>query len=290
MKTIKQFNWLVLAGLALLNYSCSKSKNTAEPEQQVNEWQFAGAVNIHATKSASGLDFYQYRGDKVRILQFEFDDYVTLFFLDSIVLKANDLRFPISSVEGFLSADNQFFDKKANRVFTPGNTKWAVGDAPYFNSVSNFETAYSNMVAADKNAANYDACIYSFEKPTVALAAQKTYIFFDFKNNKSIYYAPNTPTTIVKKTSTIAELFPNGNTIDWTKIDAACSDAEIGKTGDNIIYFFDFDAQKMYISARSDKTTGNPKMGKIDLAMDFNKQFHGKFTGSNNSVPFDFKK
>jgi len=287
MKTIKQK--LLLIGLTMLMLSCSKNKEVIEPGKKNEDWKFTGIVNIHATKSAQGLDFYQHKGDKIRILQFEFDDYVTLFFLDSVVLNANDMRFPISSVEGYLSADNQFFDKKGNKVFTPGNTKWPKGDAPHFSSFNNFESVFGGMVAADRNAANFNACIYSFEKPNAGLTTQKTYTFFDFKNNKSIYYVPANP-ILVKKTNTIAELFPNGTGLDWTKIDAACTDAEIGKTYGSNLYFFDFDAQKFYVCARSNQVTGNPKMESLEPAMDFSKQFHVAYNSEDNTQPFDFKK
>ncbi|MET6996274.1 hypothetical protein [Chitinophaga defluvii] len=277
----------VMAGMLI---SCSKSKEAVPPAADKDkEWYFMNMVNIHPSKNANGLDFYQHKGNQVRILQFEFDDYTTLYYLDSLTLKSNDLRFPISSFDGYISIDNQFFDKKANKVFTPGNVKWAKGDAPYFSSSGSFETVYNAMPAADKHAANYAACLYSFEKPAATSTAQKTYLFLDFKNNSSFYYVPGN-TQYNKKTGTIAELFPNGNDIDWTKIDAACSNTEIGYTGSDDIYFFDFDTKKVYLSARIDKNTGNAKMAQVDKATDFSQVFNKNTGNSGNKEAFDFSK
>lgn len=270
--------------------SCSKSRDAVtSPPDKNTEWQFMNMVNIHASKNGNGLDFYQHKGDLIRILQFEFDDYTTLYYLDSLMLKPNDQRFPISSFDSYISTDNQFFDKKANKVFTPGNVKWAKGDAPYFSSSSSFETIYSAMPSTDRHAANYDACLYSFEKPVAASTAQKTYLFFDFKNNRSFYYVPGNA-QYNKKTGTIAELFPNGNTIDWTKIDAACTSTEVGYTGSDDIYFFDFDTRKVYLSARIDKNTGNAKMAQVDKATDFSQVFNKNTGSSGNKEAFDFSK
>ncbi|QEC44585.1 hypothetical protein [Pseudobacter ginsenosidimutans] len=279
---------ITFVALIVILVSCSKSKDGSTPVEN-KEWQFMHTVNIHPSKNGIGLDFYQYKGEQVRILQFEFDDYTTLFFLDSLTIKPDDPRFPISSFEGYITTDNQFFDKKANKVFFPGSTKWTKGDAPHFSTSVDFETRFTAMSAADKNAANYDACLYSFENPATASVAQKTYLFFNFKNNKTSYYVPGN-TQFNKKTGTIAELFPNGNTVDWTKIDAACTNTEVGYTGGDDIYFFDFEAKKVYLSARISKTNGNAKMTQVEKALDFSEVFNKSPGSTGSKEPFDFSK
>lgn len=288
MKTTKKGIWYLLIAVITICYSCSKSKEKPDTNNSENEWKFTKAVNTHRThNSGYGLDFYQYKGDQVRILQFEFDDFVNLYFLNSIALKANDLRLPISSTEGYLTVDNQFFDKKANRVYRSDKMKWALGDAPYFNVWSGFDAIFNNLSAPDRNAGNYDACLYSYEKPNAALPAQDTYTFFDFKNNKAVFYAPGNPSSIVR-TTTINELFPIGGSIDWTKIDAATNDAVVKSAGNTGMYFFDFDAQKMYTAFRSGDAAV-PKNTKVETGLDFSKQIHVSY-GSGSNAPFDFKK
>jgi len=280
---------ILVTVITVMLASCSKSRDAAtSPIDKNPAWQFMNIVNIHASKNANGLDFYQHKGDQIRILQFEFDDYTTLYYLDSLTLKPNDLRFPISSFDGYISTDNQFFDKKANKIFTPGNAKWVKGDAPHFSSSGSFETKYNAMPAVNKYAANYDACLYSFEKPGGASTAQKTYLFFDFKNNSSFYYVLGN--TQYNKRGTITDLFPNGKDIDWTKIDAACTNTEVGYIGGDDIYFFDFDTKKVYLSARIDKNTGSPKMTQVDKALDFSKVFSKQTNSQGNKEAFDFSK
>ena len=287
METTKKSIWYLLLVVITLCYSCSKSKEKPDNANTANEWKFTKIVNTHRTKAnLYGLDFYQYRDNQYRILQFEFDDFITLIFLDSIVIKANDLRIPISSNEGYLTVDNQFFDKKTNRIYRSDKMKWPVGDAPYFNTWSDFDVAFNSLSATDKNAGNYDACLYSYEKPSAAPAAQNTYTFLNFKNNKAVFYAPGSPSSVVR-TTTISELFPNGGSIDWTKIDAAANDASVKLAGGCNLYFFDFDAQKMYNAYRyGDAAT--PTNSNIETSLDFSKQFLVVINGKD--APFDFKK
>lgn len=279
---MKQLIFSILITSIFLS-SCNKEKNV-QPEK----WQFTQIVNANLNNSGylSSLDFYQKKGSEWHILQFEPDDYIHFYFKNSV--STTNTSLPVQNENIFMTSNVKLFDINNDKIYFPNLIKWIVGDPVLFNENEFFSTKFSEIPNAWKNANKITAITYSFENAYDNNGKVPTNIFYDFPNQKYMYYAfKNGADLVIEKDLT--ELLPYSNLIDWTGIDAVtCANST---TNEDFYYFFDFDVQKMYVVRRTGKNTNKPKftLDPNDIVT-LNKSFFEKSVPNQDRVPYDFNK
>ena len=280
MNTItKQLTSIIL--LTTLFISCTKEIATTEG------WQFTKLVN--ATLDNNGnmitLDFYQKKGNQWRIVQMSPDDY-TKFNLEDIITP-NEYELPVDNTNAFLTSNVRLFNPIDNKVYNQGNLRWLLGDPIEFKAFSTLSVEFPDMPIAYNSISKFSAATFSSEQAYDNNSKTNTYIFYDFPNQKYLYYGFRTGADLIIE-STLPLLCTTCNTISWKDIDAVTCTAQNDNT--DLYYFFDFDAKKMFIINRIDKNTNHPSFSfDTGLVIDFSNAFNNSY-GSNggNELPFDF--
>lgn len=283
MKSIKK-TILGFALASIILFSCKKESN--EPVEE--KWAFTKLVNITSDNNGYmvSLDFYQKKGNEWRIVQMKPDDF-TIFNLDKIVTP-NAFELPVDNSNAFITSNVKLFNPADDKVYNQGNYRWFLGDPFGFEKFSTFNFEFPEMPTANNKINKFSAATFSSEKAYDNNEKTNTYIFYDFPNQKYVYYGFRMGADLLLENSLTA-ICPTCNTINWKSIDAVTCTNEKGNE-DNY-YFFDFDEQKMYILHRINKNTNNPSF-LLDLQpIDFNNAFFNE-SGSNggNPLPFDFSK
>lgn len=281
MKNLKHRISIVL--LIFFFSSCKKEETASET------WQFTKMVNI--TKDNSGallsIDFYQKKGNQWRIVQMEPDDY-TKFYLKKIVTP-NAYQLPIENENAFMTPNVRLFTPD-NKVYDPGNIKWLLGEPIYFKTFNTFSYEFPDMPSQYADVSKFSAATYSYEQVYDNNGKNDSYIFYDFSNQKYLYYGFRAGADLILENA-LTILCPSCNSIDWKNIDAATCTVNYS-TAEDLYYFFDFDAKKSYIITRFNKNSNNPKFTfDTGLVINFNEAFFNE-AGSNvgNELPFDFSK
>ena len=230
--------------------------------------------------------FYQKKGNQWRILQFEPDDFTKFNFKDSIT--PNNYELPIDNENAYLTSNTRLFNPATNQIHFPYKIKWLSGAPVQFNSTKTFATDFPDMPTTGNAISKFSAATYSLEQAYDMNPKTNTYIFYDFPNQKYVYYAIKNGTHLVIEKD-LTELLPYSNIIDWTGIDAVTrnnSDAN-----EDFYYFFDFDAQKMYVLSRTGKNTNKPKF-ELDPnnIVNLSESFFQKYITNQEKVAFDFSK
>ena len=269
--------------LSTLFISCKKE--TTKPAT----WQFTKLVN--ATLDNDGymvtLDFYQKKGNEWRIVQMSPDDY-TKFNLDEIITP-NVYELPVENTNAFLTSNVRLFDPSDNKVYNQGNLKWPLGAPIEFKTFNTFDVEFPEMPVVYNSINKFSAATFSLEQVYDNNAKKSTYIFYDFPNQKYLYYGFRTGADLILE-NTLPLLCTTCNTISWKDIDAVTCTGKNDNT--DFYYFFDFDAKKMFIITRIDKNTNHPSfLFDTGLVIDFSNAFFNEF-GSNggDELPFDFSK
>jgi len=281
MKNLKHRISIVL--LIFFFSSCKKEETASET------WQFTKMVNI--TKDNSGallsIDFYQKKGNQWRIVQMEPDDY-TKFYLKKIVTP-NAYQLPIENENAFMTPNVRLFTPD-NKVYDPGNIKWLLGEPIYFKTFNTFSYEFPDMPSQYADVSKFSAATYSYEQVYDNNGKNDSYIFYDFSNQKYLYYGFRAGADLILENA-LTILCPTCNSIDWKNIDAATCTVNYS-TAEDLYYFFDFDAKKFYIITRINKNSNNPSFTfDTGLVINFNEAFFNE-AGSNvgNELPFDFSK
>lgn len=281
MKNLKHRISIVL--LIFFFSSCKKEETASET------WQFTKMVNI--TKDNSGallsIDFYQKKGNQWRIVQMEPDDY-TKFYLKKIVTP-NAYQLPIENENAFMTPNVRLFTPD-NKVYDRGNIKWLLGEPIYFKTFNTFSYEFPDMPSQYADVSKFSAATYSYEQVYDNNGKNDSYIFYDFSNQKYLYYGFRAGADLILENA-LTILCPSCNSIDWKNIDAATCTVNYS-TAEDLYYFFDFDAKKFYIITRINKNSNNPSFTfDTGLVINFNEAFFNE-AGSNvgNELPFDFSK
>lgn len=281
MKNLK--HRISIALLIFFFSSCKKEETASET------WQFTKMVNI--TKDNSGallsIDFYQKKGNQWRIVQMEPDDY-TKFYLKKIVTP-NAYQLPIENENAFMTPNVRLFTPD-NKVYDPGNIKWLLGEPIYFKTFNTFSYEFPDMPSQYADVSKFSAATYSYEQVYDNNGKNDSYIFYDFSNQKYLYYGFRAGADLILENA-LTILCPSCNSIDWKNIDAATCTVNYS-TAEDLYYFFDFDAKKFYIITRINKNSNNPSFTfDTGLVINFNEAFFNE-AGSNvgNELPFDFSK
>lgn len=281
MKNLK--HRISIALLIFFFSSCKKEETASET------WQFTKMVNI--TKDNSGallsIDFYQKKGNQWRIVQMEPDDY-TKFYLKKIVTP-NAYQLPIENENAFMTPNVRLFTPD-NKVYDPGNIKWLLGEPIYFKTFNTFSYEFPDMPSQYADVSKFSAATYSYEQVYDNNGKNDSYIFYDFSNQKYLYYGFRAGADLILENA-LTILCPTCNSIDWKNIDAATCTVNYS-TAEDLYYFFDFDAKKFYIITRINKNSNNPSFTfDTGLVINFNEAFFNE-AGSNvgNELPFDFSK
>lgn len=281
MKNLK--HRISIALLIFFISSCKKEETASET------WQFTKMVNI--TKDNSGallsIDFYQKKGNQWRIVQMEPDDY-TKFYLKKIVTP-NAYQLPIENENAFMTPNVRLFTPD-NKVYDPGNIKWLLGEPIYFKTFNTFSYEFPDMPSQYADVSKFSAATYSYEQVYDNNGKNDSYIFYDFSNQKYLYYGFRAGADLILENA-LTILCPTCNSIDWKNIDAATCTVNYS-TAEDLYYFFDFDAKKFYIITRINKNSNNPSFTfDTGLVINFNEAFFNE-AGSNvgNELPFDFSK
>jgi hypothetical protein len=283
MKSIKK----AILGFGLVSsilLSCKKDSDTTIDET----WKFTKLVN--ATLDNEGylvtLDFYQQKGDDWRIVQMSPDDYEK-FFLEKIITP-NDFQLPVKNPNAFLTSNIRLFDPADERVYNQGDLRWFLGEPIQFKTFNLFNYEIPNMPAASNSISKFSAATFSLEQAYDFNPKKSTYLFYDFPNQKYLYYAIKSGDDLILE-NTLPNICPTCNTIKWSTIDAVTCTG--GNRNEDFYYFFDFDGRKMYILTRIGKNTNNASFQLNNLPIDFDDAFKNTF-GSNGGeeLPFDFSK
>ena len=278
-KSITKFLTSIIL-LSVLFSSCKKENATPEG------WQFTKLVN--ATLDNDGymvtLDFYQKKGNEWRIVQMSPDDF-TIFNLKGIITP-DAYQLPIDNSNAFVTSNIRLFNPADNKVYNQGNLRWFLGDPIQFKTFNTFGDDFPDMPAAYNSISKFSAATFSLEQAYDNNSKTNTYIFYDFPNQKYVYYGFRTGADLILENS-LPLLCTTCNTINWKNIDAVtCT----GKNDNaDFYYFFDFDAQKMHILYRDYKNTNHPSFSfDTGLTMDFADAFKGKSGTAQANQAFDF--
>lgn len=278
---------IFLIAFSILLSSCAKDDtNQTQPEK----WEFTKLVNAVCSNSGSlmSLDFYQKKGTQWRIVRMEPDDNITFYLTDTIT--PGNYELPVNNVNAFMTSNAKLFDPASNQMYKAVGLAWFEGDPVEFNTFVPFINEFPEMPAAWNTIDKISAATYSFEQAYDDNSKVPTYVFYDFPHQKYIYYAQKTGTDFVIDGQTLPQLCPTCDLIDWKNIDAVtCT-----KSSDSydIYYFFDFDAQKMYVLDRLNKDTNSPSFNfDTNMAIDFSDAFHNKsINQGGDGLSFDFSK
>lgn len=281
MKSIKLASYYLLISLFL--FSCKKENNTPET------WQFTKLVN--ATLDNKGymvnLQFYQKKGSQWRIVRMTPDDYTKFNFDDDSVITPNAFELPVDNKSAFMTNDVLLFNPADDKVYNQGNLRWYLGDPIQFKTFTTFAAEFPDMPAAYNKISKFSAATFSLEQAYDNNAKTSTYIFYDFPNQKYVYYGEKTGSDLIIE-NTLPLLCTTCGGINWKNIDAVtCT----GEANESYYYFFDFDAQKMFIISRKDKNTNHPSFSfDTGMTIDFADAFKGKYGSANQNIAFDFSK
>lgn len=283
MKTIKLFIGIFL--LSTLFFSCKKEDN--QPAEET--WQFTKLVN--ATLDNNGylvtLDFYQKKGNQWRIVQMSPDDYTKFNLKNNSAITPDAFELPVENVNAFITTNVRLFNPADNKVFNQGNLRWLLGEPVEFKTFNTFDAEFPDMPAAYKSISKFSAATYSSEQTYDNNPKTTTYIFYDFPNQKYVYYGFRSGADLIIE-NTLPLLCTTCGGIDWKTIDAVTCTGEINQS---TYYFFDFDAKKMYILSRDYKNTNHPSFSfDTGLVISFDEAFKGKYGTVNSDQPFDFTK
>jgi len=270
--------------LSIFFLSCKK-ENTNPSEEK---WQFTKLVNTTLDNSGNlvTMDFYQKKGNEWRIVQMSPDDY-TKFYLEKIVTP-NTYELPTNNTNAFLTSNVRLFDPADNKVYNQGNLRWPIGNPIEFKTFNTFEVEFPDMPVAYNAISKFSGATFSLEQAYDNNSKTSTYIFYDFPNQKYLYYGFRSGADLIIE-NTLPLICTTCNSINWTTIDAVTCTS--GNNNSDFYYFFDFDGNKMYIVDRIDKNTNHPSFQLNNTPIDFNTAFSNEF-GSNggNELPFDFSK
>jgi hypothetical protein len=273
----------------LLCMFCSFILSCKKEKSQPETWRFTKLVNVILDNNGYmiTLDFYQKKGNQWRILQFEPDDFTKFNFKDSIT--PNNYELPIDNENAYLTSNTRLFNPATNQIHFPYKIKWLSGAPVQFNSTKTFATDFPDMPTTGNAISKFSAATYSLEQAYDMNPKTNTYIFYDFPNQKYLYYAERTGTDLILE-NTLPLLCTTCNLISWKDIDAVTCTGDT-KNNDDIYYFFDFDTQKMFILFREGKNTNNPhfRFDKVSV-YDFKEAFKGKYPSPESDHPFDFSK
>lgn len=263
--------------------SCNKEKNA-----QAEKWQLTKLVNANLDNNGNleSLDFYQKKGNQWRILQFEPDDYINFYNKNAVSTTNNSL--PVQNENIIITSNVKLFDINNDKIYYSFLIKWLVGDPVLFDQNESFSIAFPDIPTAWKSTSKITTITHSFENAYDNNGKVHTYIFYDFPNQKYMYYAIKNGTDLVIEKN-LTELMPYSNLIDWTGIDAVtCTNST---ANEDFYYFFDFDAQKMYVLSRTGKNTNKPKftLDPNDIVT-LDKSFFEKSIPNQEKVAFDFSK
>lgn len=281
MKAINIISSIVLASLFLI--SCKKEIPAPDT------WQFTKLVNANLNNSGNlvSLDFYQKKGDQWRIVQFEPDDFTSFFLKKEETITPNSFQLPVENTNAFLTNNVRLFDNNDDKVYNPGNIKWPLGEPVQFKSFNTFMSEFPDMPKSGNSISKFSAATYSSEQAYDNNSKTSTYIFYDFPNQKYLYYGFRTGSDLIIE-NTLPLLCSTCGGIDWTTIDAVASTNE---DSEGIYYFFDFDAQKMYILFRNYKNTNHPTFDFDNVyTFSFAKAFKGVYGTPTQNSSFDFTK
>ena len=278
-KSITKFLTSIIL-LSVLFSSCKKENVKTET------WQFTKLVN--ATLDNDGymvtLDFYQKKGNEWRIVQMSPDDF-TIFNLKGIITP-DAYQLPIDNSNAFVTSNIRLFSPADNKVYNQGNLRWLLGDPIQFKTFNTFGDDFPDMPAAYNSISKFSAATFSLEQAYDNNSKTNTYIFYDFPNQKYVYYGFRTGADLILENS-LPLLCTTCNTINWKNIDAVTCTGK-NDNGD-FYYFFDFDAQKMHILYRDYKNTNHPSFSfDTGLTMDFADAFKGKSGTAQANQAFDF--
>lgn len=272
-----------IAILSMLFFSCKKEEKAPLPET----WQFTKLVNITKGNNNAmlSIDFYQKKGNQWRIVQLEPDDY-TKFYLKKIVTP-NSYQLPVENEKAFMTPNVRFFTPD-NKVYNSGNIKWLLGEPVYFKTFNTFSNEFPDMPSKYADVSKFSSATYSYEQVYDNNGKNDSYIFYDFPNEKYVYYGFRAGVDLILENN-LSKICPTCNTINWKNIDAVT--CAINNDAESLYYFFDFDAKKYYIITRIKKNTNNPSFEIDNLPINFNEAFFNE-AGSNggNELPFDFSK
>ncbi len=281
MKSIKLF--LSISLLSVLLFSCSKENKNPDT------WQFTKLVNATLDNSGNmiSLDFYQKKGTQWRIVRMSPDDYTKFNLKDENAITPNAYELPVDNVNAFMTSNVRLFNPADNKVYNPGNLKWFLGDPVEFKTFNTFNIEFPDIPAAYNSINKFSAATFSSEQAYDNNAKVGTYIFYDFPNQKYLYYAQRAGTDLLIE-NTLPLFCTTCGSIDWRSIDAVtCT----GEANESIYYFFDFDAKKMYILFRNDKNTNHPSFSfDTGLTINFSDAFKGKYGTADSDQPYDFSK
>lgn len=273
---------LLTGAILLSTFFISCKQENKEPEG----WQFTKLVN--ATLDNDGymvtLDFYQKKGDQWRIVQMSPDDF-TKFNLDEIITP-NAFEVPVDNTNAFLTSNVRLFDPADNKVYNQGNLRWLLGAPIEFKTFNTFGVEFPDMPVAYNSINKFSAATFSLEQAYDNNSKTNTYIFYDFPNQKYVYYGFRTGADLILE-NTLPLICPSCNSINWTTIDAVTCTGK--NDNSDFYYFFDFDAQKMHIIYRDYKNTNHPSFSfDTGLTINFADAFKGKSGTAQANEAFDF--
>ena len=280
----KSITKLLLSVILLSTILVSCKKENATPEG----WQFTKLVNITTDNDGYmvSLDFYQKKGNEWRIVQMSPDDY-TKFNLERIITPTA-FELPTNNTNSFITTNVRLFDPADDKVYNQGNLRWPLGDAVGFKTFNTFIGDFPDMPITSNKISKFSAATFSLEQAYDNNSKTSTYIFYDFPNQKYLYYGFRTGADLILENN-LSDICPTCENIPWKTIDAVTCTNE--KTNPDNYYFFDFDGQKLYIIDRINKNTNNPSFQINSTPIDFKDAFFNEFGSNNgNELPFDFSK
>jgi hypothetical protein len=209
------------------------------------------------------------------------------FYLEKIITPST-YELPIDNINAFISSNVRLFNPADNKVYNQGNLRWFLGAPIQFKTFNTFGDDFPDMPAAYNSISKFSAATFSLEQAYDNNSKTSTYLFYDFPDQKYVYYGFRTGADLILENS-LSAICPTCNTINWKDIDAVTCTG--GNRNEDLYYFFDFDGQKMYILNRINKNTNNPSFQLNNLPIDLKDAFFNEF-GSNggNEFAFDFSK
>jgi hypothetical protein len=116
----------------------------------------------------------------------------------------------------------RLFNPADNKVYNQGNLRWLLGAPIQFKTFNTFGDDFPDMPAAYNTINKFSAATFSLEQAYDNNSKTSTYLFYDFPNQKYVYYGFRTGADLILENSLVSNLSYLRKQLPWK--DNRCSD------------------------------------------------------------------
>jgi hypothetical protein len=96
-----------------------------------------------------------------------------------------------------MTSNVRLFNPADNKVYNQGNLRWLIGDPIQFKTFNTFGDEFPDMPAAYNSISKFSAATFSLEQAYDYNQKQTRILFYDFPNQKYVYYGIRTGTDLI---------------------------------------------------------------------------------------------